>query len=170
MTLDPLSALYRASYAHRIAYARRFDEAADACHRAVDLDANHPTAHRYLGQIEEYRGRFPDAIVQFRKAYEAAATPLYLADLGHAYGKSGNRGEALRILARLSRLSKTRYVSPYAFALVYIGLADTEKAFESLQKAVTERSQAAVILKMDPVFDELRDDPRFADLLRQIGL
>jgi TolB-like protein/DNA-binding winged helix-turn-helix (wHTH) protein/Flp pilus assembly protein TadD len=170
MALDPLSALYRASYAHRIAYARRFDEAADACHRALELDANHPTGNMYLGQIEEYRGRFPEAIIRFRKAYEESATPLHLANLGHAYGRNGNRSEALKVLAQLRTLSKTRYVSPYAFALVFVGLAETEKAFEWLQRAVTERSQVTTTLKVDPVFDDLRRDPRFVSLIRQIGL
>ncbi|HXA67749.1 MAG TPA: winged helix-turn-helix domain-containing protein [Bryobacteraceae bacterium] len=170
MALDPLSALYRASYAHRIAYARRFDEAADACHRALELDANHPTANMYLGQIEEYRGRFPDAIIRFRKAYEATATPLHLANLGHAYARNGNRSEALEVLAQLRTLSKTRYVSPYAFALVYIGLAETEKAFKWLQRALSERSPTLTTLKVDPVFDELRADPRLVSLVRQIGL
>ena len=170
MALDPLSALYRASYAHRIAYARRFDEAADACHRALELDANHPIANMYLGQIEEYRGRFPDAVIRFRKAFEATATPVHLANLGHAYARNGNRSGALKVLAQLRTLSKSRYVSPYAFALVYMGLADKEKSFEWLQKALTERSQTITTLEVDPVFDELRADPRFVSLVRQIGL
>ena len=170
MALDPLSALYRASYAHRIAYSRRFDEAADACHKALELDANHPIANMYLGQIEEYRGRFPDAVIRFRKAFEATATPVHLANLGHAYARNGNRSEALKVLAQLRTLSKSRYVSPYAFALVYMGLADKEKSFEWLQKALTERSQTITTMKVDPVFDELRADPRFVSLVRQIGL
>jgi TolB-like protein/DNA-binding winged helix-turn-helix (wHTH) protein len=170
MTLDPLSALYRASYAHRIAYARRFDEAAVECQKALDLDANHPYANLYMGQIEEYRGRFPEAILRFRKAYETSGALLHLANVGHAYAKSGNRREALRILAQLSQLSKTRYVSPYSFALVYLGLADREKAFEWLQRAVAERSQTVTTMKVDQVYDHLRDDPRFDSLLRQIGL
>jgi TolB-like protein/DNA-binding winged helix-turn-helix (wHTH) protein/Flp pilus assembly protein TadD len=170
MALDPLSALYRASYAHRIAYAGRFDEAADTCRKALELDANYPTANMYLGQIEEYRGRHQAAISRFRKAYEVSATPLHLANLGHAYARSGNRSEALKVLLQLRGLSKTRYVSPYAYALVYIGLADKEKAFEWLQRAVTERSQWVTTLKVDPIFDDLRGDSRFVSLLRQIGL
>lgn len=170
MALDPLSALYRASYAHRIAYARRFDEAADACHKALELDPNQPIAYLYLGQIEEYRGRFQDAIARFRRAYEITATPVHLANLGHAYARNGNRSEALNVLAQLRTLSTTRYVSPYAFALVYIGLGDKENAFEWLQKAINERSQTLTTLKIDPVFDELRGDPRFISLLSQIGL
>jgi TolB-like protein/DNA-binding winged helix-turn-helix (wHTH) protein/tetratricopeptide (TPR) repeat protein len=170
MALDPLSALFRASYAHRIAYAGRFDEAADACRKALELDANYPTANMYLGQIEEYRGRYQAAISRFRKAFEVSATPLHLANLGHAYARNGNRSEALKLLSQLRALSKTRYVSPYAYALVYIGLADKEKAMEWLQRAVTERSQWVTTLKVDPIFGELRGDPRFDSLLRQIGL
>jgi hypothetical protein len=71
---------------------------------------------------------------------------------------------------QLRGLSKTRYVSPYAYALVYIGLADKEKAFEWLQRAVTERSQWVTTLKVDPIFDDIRGDSRFVSLLRQIGL
>ncbi len=170
MTLDPLSALFRASYSHRIALARRFDEGAVECQQALDLDANQPIANLYMGQIEEYRGRFPDAIVRFRKAYDTSGALLHLANVGHAFGKSGNRSEALRVLTQLMEFSKTRYVSPYSFALVYIGLGDREKAFEWLQKAVTERSLSIVTMKVDPVYDDLRTDPRFASLLRQIGL
>jgi tetratricopeptide (TPR) repeat protein len=170
MTLDPLSALFRASYAHRIAYARRFEEAADAGRKALDLDANQPYANLYMGQIEEYRGRYPDAILRFRRAYETSGALLHLANVAHAYGKSGNRGVALKVLVQLRELSKTHYVAPYSFALVYIGLADKKNAFEWLQKAVTERDQTVTTLKVDPVFDDLRDDPRFASLLRQVGL
>jgi hypothetical protein len=118
----------------------------------------------------EYRGRFPDAIVRFRKAYDTSGALLHLANVGHAFGKSGNRSEALRVLTQLMEFSKTRYVSPYSFPLVYIGLGDREKACEWLQKAVTERSLSIVTMKVDPVYDDLRTDPRFASLLRQIGL
>lgn len=170
MALDPLSALYRASYAHRIAFARRFDQAAAECKKALDLDANHPTASLYLGQIEEYRGRFPDAIIRFRKAYDSSGSPLHLANLGDAYARNGNRDQARNILARLQSQSKAHYISPYAIALVYIGLEDTDKAFAWLQKAAIERSPTLTMLKVDPVYDDLRGDSRFVSLLRQIGL
>jgi TolB-like protein/DNA-binding winged helix-turn-helix (wHTH) protein/Flp pilus assembly protein TadD len=170
MALDPLSALYHASYGHRIAYARRFDDAAAECKKALELDANHPTASVYLGQIEEYRGLFPNAIVRFRKAYDSTGSPLHLANLAHAYARNGNRDEARNILDRLQTLAKIRYVSPYAIALVYIGMADRDRAFVWLQKAAAERSPSLTTLKVDPVFDDLRGDPRFVSLLRQIGL
>jgi TolB-like protein/DNA-binding winged helix-turn-helix (wHTH) protein/Flp pilus assembly protein TadD len=170
MALDPLLALYRASYAHRIAYARRFDDAAAECNKALELDANHPTAHLYLGQIEEYRGLFASAIIHFRKAYESSGSPLHLANLGHAYARNGNGDEARNIISRLQTLSKTRYVSPYAIALVYIGMADKDRAFVWLQRAAAERSPSLTTLRVDPIFDDLRGDSRFVSLLRQIGL
>src|SRR5207245_1610419 len=153
-----------------IAYAGHFDDAAAECQKALELDANHPTASVYLGQIEEYRGLFPKAIVRFRKAYDSTGSPLHLANLGHAYARNGNGDEARNILARLQTLSKTRYVSPYAMALVYIGMADKDLAFVWLQKAAAERSPSLTTLKVDPVFDDLRGDPRFVSLLQQMGL
>jgi tetratricopeptide (TPR) repeat protein len=170
MALDPLSAVYRASYSLRIAYARRFDQAAAECKKALELDPYHPIANMYMGQIEEHRGFLPDAILRYRKANEASTAPFLLAELGHAYARSGKQQEALNILARLRALSETRYVSPYALALVYLGLGDIDNTFEWLQKAVTERAPRLTTLKVDPVFDELRRDPRFVSLLVQIGL
>jgi TolB-like protein/DNA-binding winged helix-turn-helix (wHTH) protein/Tfp pilus assembly protein PilF len=170
MALDPLSALYRASYSHRLAFGKRFDEASAECKKALELDPNHPVPNFYGGQIDEYRGAFSDAIVKFRKAYEASPSPRYLASLGHAYARNGVRGEALKILNQLQAESQKRYVSPYSFALVYLGLHDRENAFKWLEKALAERASGLLNVKMDPTLDELHADPRFDALLNRMHL
>src|SRR2546425_983990 len=92
------------------------------------------------------------------------------AALGHAYALAGKRAEAQRVLDDLLALSKQRFVSPYDISLVHLGLGEKDKAFEWLQKAVAERVGLLVYLKVDPLFDPLRSDPRFQDLLRRMGL
>ena len=93
-----------------------------------------------------------------------------LAGLGHAYAKSGMRGEAQKILRQLLEHSRQHYVSPYSIALIYVGLGEKEQAFTWLQKAVEARSTRLVRLQVDPRFNTLRADPRFRNLVQQIGL
>lgn len=78
--------------------------------------------------------------------------------------------ETLKILAEMKEMSKQQYVAPLAFANIYLALGDREQTFEWLEKAYAERQPNLRALKMAPAYDELRSDPRFADLLRRIGL
>ena len=97
-------------------------------------------------------------------------TPGALGILGLAYGLADRKAEAKKILDELLKLNETRYVTPAAFVNVYIGLGDKDKAFEWLEKAYQERSNYVAYLKVFPIADPLRSDPRFADLLRRVGL
>jgi len=93
-----------------------------------------------------------------------------LAELGHAYAVAGKRSEAHKVLAQLEELSKQRNVSPSDMAAIYTGLGEKDQAFAWLRKACEERAGGVTTLKVNPKFDGLRSDPRFADLLRRIGL
>ena len=90
--------------------------------------------------------------------------------LGLAYGLAGRKADALKILNELLELNKTRYVTPAALVNVYIGLGDKEQAFVWLEKAYEERSNYLAWLKVFPILDPIRSDPRFADLVRRVGL
>jgi hypothetical protein len=90
--------------------------------------------------------------------------------LGFVYGSAGMRGEALNVLERLTALSKDRYVSPLNMALVYVGLGEKEQALEKLEKAYTARDSLLAYLGTWPVFDSVRSEPRFKELLHKMGL
>ena len=90
--------------------------------------------------------------------------------LAYAYAAAGRRDEALKILVEQQRLAKRGFVSPYNFAIIYTGLGDKDQAFEWLTKCVEQRTMILVHLKSRPLFDPLRSDPRYAELLRSMNL
>jgi len=95
---------------------------------------------------------------------------LVQADLGHLFAISGKRDRAREVIENLRNLSERRYVPAFHIALVLVGLGETDQALEWLEKAYQERSDLLVYLRVDPRLDPLRGDPRFADLLRRVGL
>jgi tetratricopeptide (TPR) repeat protein len=119
----------------------------------------------------EQKGMYREAIAEFRQAVaNSNQHPTAMASLAHAYAASGNRGEAHKILSELKDSSPRRYVSPYGIALIYVGLEEKQQAFRWLEKADEKGNIELVWIKVEPRLDPLRSDPRFADLMRKIGL
>ena len=113
---------------------------------------------------------YPEAIELSEKALQQDSTNQYFLWLaGYAYAKTGRRREALATLERFNALAKTQYVEPYNVALIYVALADKDKAFAELEKALAERDWSMPFLQVDPFWEPLHDDPRFQNLLRRIG-
>ena len=152
-------------------WARRFVEAIEQFRKTIDMDPNFPLAHSSLGRAYVAKGMYREAIAEYEK-YSAltGGSSRALAALGNARARLGDRREALRVLEQLRAISKERYVPSHHFADVYIGLGDNDQAFAWLEKAYEERSSYLTYLKVDPAFDPLRSDPRFADLVRRVGL
>jgi adenylate cyclase len=92
------------------------------------------------------------------------------AALAHTLGTAGRRVEAGQVLDDLTRQAKQKYVAPYFFAGIHVGLGENDRALEYLEKAYEEHSNWLIYLHIDPSVDGLRDDPRFQDLLRRVGL
>lgn len=92
------------------------------------------------------------------------------AALAHTFGTAGRNKEALQILDELTELGKQKYVAPYFFAGIYVGLGENERAIEYLEQSYEEHSHWLIYLHIDPSMDALRDNPRFQDLLRRVGL
>ena len=95
---------------------------------------------------------------------------MSLALLGYAHARLGERSQALRVLDQLEAASKERYTPALSFAVVYVGLGEKDQAFVWLEKAYDERTSRLGYLKVERLWDPLRSDPRFADLVRRIGL
>jgi tetratricopeptide (TPR) repeat protein len=93
-----------------------------------------------------------------------------ISDLAYTYALAGRKQEAVGLVTQLKDMAKQKYVSPYDLAVAYVGLGDTDTAFSWLEKAYQERDEGLLLLKIDPVLDSIRSDPRFSDLLARAGL
>jgi TolB-like protein/DNA-binding winged helix-turn-helix (wHTH) protein/Tfp pilus assembly protein PilF len=167
--LDPISVNSGTFLGRDLYRARRYDEAIKACQEALELDPRHVVALWFLAQSLEQKHQFPEAIARLQTATSLSDGPPYRAHLANAYALTGNRAKALKILEELTARSNERYVVPLDIALIYTGLGDRDSAFQWLEKAYQERA-ARITELAEPHFDSLRSDPRFADLMRRIGL
>ncbi|HUE87840.1 MAG TPA: protein kinase [Vicinamibacterales bacterium] len=171
LRLEPLSLV--GTYAVGLAHyqARRFDLARDYAGRLLEIAPDFPHGTRLMGSVDIAEGRYAPAIIAHERLCAAhPRSSLYAAWLAHAYGRAGQQVRAQQILDELVAASKTAYVSAANIAIGYIGLGDTDAALSWLEKGYAERSQALTFLKTDPVYDPLRSDPRFVDLMRRVGL
>ena len=168
--LDPLSISINFSLGWRFYMARQYDRAIQQLRNTLEMDPSYELPHLVLGLSYAQKGDFGLAIPELRKAVELAhGTPLMTSALANVYARSGNKAEAEKLLADLSAESKRQYVSPYYFAVVYVGLGKPEEAMNWLEKAFTDRSNGLVFLKVEPELDDLRSNPRFVALQRKLN-
>ena len=168
--LDPLSAIISTDQGANLTRARRLDEAIAQLNRTVTLDPNFYVARYALGTAYHAKGNYGAAITEYRKALTLDDDPWVKALLARSLATSGQRAEALKLLAELQAESQHRYVTSAGLALVFGALGEKDKAFVWLEKEVAERSPRTPLLSVNPLFDDLRDDPRFQALLRRITL
>jgi eukaryotic-like serine/threonine-protein kinase len=152
-------------------YAREYDQAIAAGLKTLELEPNDIDGLHFLAQAYEHKGSYAEAIAASLKALSSrGAQPEEVEALRAAYRASGWRGFWRKVLERKRAAARQRYVSPFDFAQIYVRLGERERAFEALEQAFAEHSDQLTLLKVDPVFDPLRSDSRYADLLRRVGL
>jgi len=169
--LDPFSLSISAQRGFLLENARRYGEAIEQLRSIIAMDPNNYQSHWFLGHTYALNKQFDEGVAASRKAVELSErAPGALGMLGLVYALAGQRDEANKILNELLELNKRRYVTPAAVANVYIGLGNKDQAFVWLEKAFQERSNYLAYLKVFPVLDPLRSDPRFTDLVHRVGL
>ncbi len=168
--LEPLSLTMNRDVGVFYYFARRYDQAIEQLRGVIKTDPNYFAAHHYLGRAYAQKGMYVEGIAELEKAITLSGGYIKpKASLANVYGMAGQRGEALKILNELTELSKQEYVSSFEMAKIYAGIGESDRAFESLEKAIVERSSSTSYLKVDPLLDPLRSDPRFQDLLRRMN-
>jgi serine/threonine protein kinase/tetratricopeptide (TPR) repeat protein len=169
--IDPLSLVMNAALGRVYHFARQYDRAIDQFRKTIEMDPNFASAHFDIAASYVEKRMYTEAIAEYQKVLAISGRNLtYLSELGWAHARAGNTLEAMKILNQLKEISRQSYVPPFAFAFIYIGLGDKDHAFTWLEKDYEQRDNTMVFLKAEPIFDPLRSDPRFADLLRRIGL
>jgi tetratricopeptide (TPR) repeat protein len=167
--LDPLSLIINTDVAQILFFARRYDEAIAQCQKTIDLDSHFGQAYWYQGLLYEQKGMFDQAVDAFLKQVNLSPTdPSEEAAIRSAYRTSGMPGFWRNRVEMLERQSKKYYVSPYTFAVIYSRMGDKGKALDELRKAYDERYPSMVFAEFEPVFDGVRSDPRYGELLRRI--
>jgi TolB-like protein/Tfp pilus assembly protein PilF len=169
--LDPLSLIINDNVGEVYGWARQYDKAIEQLRKTLEMDPNFARTHLDLGVAYEYKGKFDEAIAEFQKARELRGEnwPELRAPLQRAYEASGYRGYYREQLRLLEQRSKQGYVAPISIAMIYARLGDKERAFSWLEKANREGG-GLFFIKVEPVYDPLRSDPRFRDLLHRAGL
>ena len=167
---DPLSLVVNSALGLQLYFARRYDQAIEHLRRTLDLDPDFRLANVELGYAYAAKGSFREAIAIGEKYFAIPDADAYARGaLPYFQGRAGNRDETLRLIDHLKSLSKERYVNPAIFLLAYLGIGDREETFAWLEKAIQERA-VLLYIKLDPIFDPIRDDPRFAQFVRRMGL
>jgi serine/threonine-protein kinase len=169
--LDPISSIIARDIAVIHYYRRDFDAALEQCDHTIEQNPHFSAVYWTLGLVQEQREDFDEAIAALQRAIELSPpSPRVQGALGRVYARAGRKADALRILTELDALSRRRYISPIELALIYFALDRKDEAFERLTRAYQDRSFELITIKVDPRFDQVRKDPRFIALFRQLDL
>ena len=171
LELDPLSAIAGTMKGWILEFSRDYERAIHQHRSVLELEPNFVFALWFLGRSYTYCSMFDKGIETLERVVALSGkSPGILGSLGEAYAMSGRRTEAQKLLGELIELSKQRYITPASVVPIYVALGDNDQAFHWLEKAYQERSTLLAHIKVYRFLDPLRSDPRFADLLRRVGL
>jgi TolB-like protein len=173
--LEPLSLRFSLNLPRILFFMRQYDRAIDQFQKTLELEPNFALAHEWLGNAYEQKGMHSEAIAEWGKALTLSGEEQQASILERAYASWGFekavRTLALKNLERLNeKTGRGEYVPAADYVMAYLRLGDKEKLFGWLAKAVEERNARLLDLRVNPVFDNLRSDPRFQDALRRLGL
>ncbi len=168
--LDPLSLSINTDVAKVYTLARRYDEAIAQYQKVLEMDPEFGAAHGLLAVSYSLKGEHAEAIGELQKIKDLESDPMLLSYLGYVYGRAGRKREAQEVLSQMKRLSQRTYVSPLWMTIAYAGVGENDRAFKWLERVFEERSVGGTIgLKVSPMLDSLRSDPRFATQMQRAG-
>jgi hypothetical protein len=173
IALDPFSPIVITNLGFTLYLARRYDDAIAQYRRVLEIDSNFNPTHFRLAEAFEQKGMYEEAIAELERlapSHFRYLEPKEIAVVKQAYGVSGARGYWQKQVEFLKNHAKQRYIPPGFVAFFYARLGDKDQAFEWLEKGYEDRGPFLSALRVDPAFDNLRSDPRYADLLRRVGL
>jgi TolB-like protein/cytochrome c-type biogenesis protein CcmH/NrfG len=166
LEIDPLSLIINRMYGHTLLYARQYDASIAQLKKTIELDAGFPSAHFTLALAYEVKGNQAECVEQFAELHQLNGEPEKAALVRESFAKSGWQS-FLKTMTEEGRLAN---FSAYNAATFYVALGEKDKALAELNKSYENREASMRSLKIDPLLDPLRGDPRFADLMRRMGL
>jgi serine/threonine-protein kinase len=166
--LDPLNPFFQMSLSFYQYWARQYDDAIAQARKTLAMDPNSAISHVLLGLSFLKKGDTAGAIAELQKSKAPDPGAWYQGFLGYAYAISGERAKAEVVLRELEELAKRQYVSPTAFATIYLGLGQKEKCLDWLEKSYEQQDSACWYLKIDQIYDSVRNEPRFQALVQKV--
>jgi tetratricopeptide (TPR) repeat protein len=167
--LDPLSLIINADLGSTFMMARQYDQAIAQLQRALTLDNKFGYTHWNLGEALYLKGDTAAAIVEYKKARTLDDDPQIVGLLGRAYADTGQKDKAMELIRKLEERPKQQFVRGYLIALIYIGLGDKTKAIDCLEREYLDHDNIDTAwIRVDPMLDPLRGDPRFEALAEKI--
>jgi TolB-like protein/Flp pilus assembly protein TadD len=171
LELEPATPLFHAVRVETLYYARKDDEAIEEARSVLKDHPDFVLAYYWLGCAYREKKMYPEAIATFERARKLTAdSPFMVMAYGHAQALAGNTVEARKALKMLSQMQQSRPVPDIYLAAIHVGLGEKDQAFQLLDNAYKARVDRLVYLKVEPMADPIRSDPRFAQLLAKIGL
>jgi serine/threonine-protein kinase len=172
LELDPVSVLINKDLGTGYYFAGQFDRAIDALKRAIEMDPSRMHTHLQLGEVYLAKSMYEEALMEFQKEREVSGGAHAWAEMytGWTYVEMGKADEAQKVLDKLLERSKTEYVSPFTLACFHFVLGRNDEGFKWLNKAYEERDLHLGWLKIEPLFDSVRSDPRYTALLKKMNL
>src|SRR5437016_6144975 len=168
--LDPLNSFFQSALAYFLYHARRYDDAIVQIKKTLELDPASTLGRHLLGCCLLWKGDTAGAIAEFQRSKTVVTGAWYQGLLGYAYAISGDRPKAEQMLRELEAMAKRQYVNTTAFAAIYLGLGEKEKALDCLDKSYQDQESACWYLKVDPIYDSVRNEPRFQALVKKVRL
>ena len=166
--LDPLSLIIAVDNGAILYFARQYDQAIQKFRAVRDMEPNFPRLHIVVFAYVE-KGMYAEALADTKNWPEAGSSPWFWSLQAYTYGRAGQQPEAQRALDKLLELNRRQQIDPSALICAYIGIGNKDQAFNWLEKAYSQHS-SLTSLKVDPIYDPLRSDLRFQDLLSRVGL
>jgi TolB-like protein/Flp pilus assembly protein TadD len=168
--LDPLNPFFQMALSFFLYWAHQYDDAIAQARKTLEMDPNSAISHVLLGLSFLKKGDTASAIAELQKAKVPNAGAWYQGYLGYAYAISGDRAKTEQALRELEDLAKRQYVSPTAFATIYLGLGEKQRCLGWLEKCYEQQDSACWYLKIDQIYDSIRSEPRFQALVEKVGL
>ncbi len=170
LELDPFNVLFRALYGMDLNYARRYDDAIALLRETLRTAPNDWTVLSTLRSAYHQKGMYKEALEIWKRSFAAKGDPEAEEALARGYGEAGYSGALSRVAETLIARSSTVFVTPWQIGTLYTRAGENDKALEWLEKAYEAHDPNMPYISVDPIFDRLRDDPRFQDLLQQMNL
>lgn len=169
--LDPLSLPINTNLGWLLYLARRYEESIQQYLKTIELDDGFALAHRRLAQTYQQSQRYSEADAEFRKALALSGEDVELLSArGHFYATVGENDKADQVLRQLEGFARSRYVPAYLVARIHVGCGNFDRVFELLEQAREERYGYLAYLKVEPMWDDIRGDPRFEGLVNSVGI